>query len=106
MVVEGVFNTPRYAVNVSPTYTVSESGKQRADCKSEGVHSIINCGAAECAAAVFVVDTNDDGGDDDVLAMCNSGFCKRMTRKVGTADTIIVSWSGCDGTGGGGSGSW
>ena len=106
MVVEGVFNTPRYAVNVSPTYTVSESGKQRADCKSEGVDSIINCGAAECAAAVFIVDTNDgDSDDDDVLAMCNSGFCKRMTRKVGTADTIIVSWSGCDG-GGGGSGSW
>jgi hypothetical protein len=30
----------------------------------------------------------------DVLDACNSGFCNRITRNVGTADIVIVSVDG------------
>ena len=36
---------------------------------------------------------NNDGKDDDddmAWVMCNSGFCNRMTRNVGTADSMVI----------------
>jgi hypothetical protein len=45
----------------------------------------------------ILYDKADDDIDDvvdNVLAVCNSGFCNRMTRSVGTADTIIISVAG------------
>ena len=101
---EGVFNTPRYAVKVSPTYTVNESGKHNADCNTEGFDSIMYSGPGDVGVVVtvlvlvlvpVVIDGtlyNNDGKDDDDMAwvMCSSGFCNRMTRNVGTADIMVI----------------
>ena len=92
-------------MNVSPTYTVNESGKHKVECNMDGFDSIINSGGGRMLVAsevlldedvlhmleeVLIIGDEYNGMKEGVLATCNSGFCNRMTRNVGTADIVVV----------------
>ena len=93
-------------MKVSPTYTVNESGKHNADCNTEGFDSIMYSGPGDVGVVVTVLvlvlvpvvidgtlynnDGKDDDDDDMAWVVCNSGFCNRMTRNVGTADSMVI----------------